>query len=123
MTGSLNGKRALVTGAASGMGRAIAESYAREGATVAVQARTIERATETLASIEAEGGSAFAVAADLTDSAAIEAMCADAIKCLTGIDIVMNNAGVADCKKVVDMEESFWGQHHGHQSNGAFSGF
>jgi len=108
MTGSLNGKRALVTGAASGMGRAIAESYAREGATVAVQARTIERATETLASIEAEDGSAFAVAADLTDSAAIEAMCADAIKCLSGIDIVMNNAGVADCKKVVDMEESFW---------------
>ena len=77
MTGILTGKRALVTGGASGMGRAIAESYAREGATVAVQARSIERSRETLDSIAAEGGSAFAVAADLTDSGQIEAMCGE----------------------------------------------
>ncbi|MDP7344498.1 MAG: SDR family NAD(P)-dependent oxidoreductase, partial [Alphaproteobacteria bacterium] len=108
MTGELAGKRALVTGAASGMGRAIAESYAREGAVVAVQARSVERAGETLAAIKAAGGTAFTVAADLTDSAAIEAMCKDAIGRLGGIDIVMNNAGVADYKKVVDMDESFW---------------
>ena len=108
MTGILTGKRALVTGGASGMGRAIAESYAREGATVAVQARSIERSRETLDSIAAEGGSAFAVAADLTDSGQIEAMCGEAIEHLGGIDIVMNNAGVGDYKKVVDMEESFW---------------
>ena len=56
MTGMLTGKRALVTGAASGMGRAIAESYAREGATVAVHARNVERCAETLAAIAAEGG-------------------------------------------------------------------
>jgi len=108
MTGMLTGKRALVTGAASGMGRAIAESYAREGATVAVHARNVERCAETLAAIAAEGGSAFAVAADLTDSRAIDTMCAEAIDRLGGIDIVMNNAGVGDYKKVVEMEESFW---------------
>ena len=108
MAGGLIGKRALVTGAASGIGRAIAESFAREGAQVALHARNEARASETLAAIEAEGGTAFAVAADLTDSAAIETMCAQAIERLGGIDIVMNNAGVADYKKVVDMEESFW---------------
>ena len=108
MTGILAGKRALVTGAASGIGKAIAESYAREGAVVALQARSVERSAETLAAIVAEGGRAFAVAADLTDPGAIEAMCRDAIARLGGIDIVMNNAGVGDYKRVVDMEESFW---------------
>lgn len=108
MTGILTGKRAMVTGAASGIGRAIAEAYAREGAQVAVQARSEARAAETLAAIEAAGGSGFAVAADLTDSSAIESMCGEAIERLGGIDIVMNNAGVADYAKVVDMEESFW---------------
>ena len=108
MTGKLTGKRALVTGAASGIGKSIAESYAREGAVVAVQARSIERSAETLESITAEGGEAFAVAADLTDTGEIEAMCQQAIERLGGIDIVMNNAGVGEYKKVVDMEESFW---------------
>ncbi|MEE8171565.1 MAG: SDR family oxidoreductase [Alphaproteobacteria bacterium] len=108
MTGELAGKRALVTGAASGIGKAIAESYAREGAVVAVQARSAARASETLESIAADGGTAIAVAADLTDSSAIEAMCNEAIERLGGIDIVMNNAGVGDYKKVVDMDESFW---------------
>ena len=108
MTGKLAGKRALVTGAASGIGKSIAESYAREGAVVAVQARSIERSAETLESITAEGGEAFAVAAALTDTGEIEAMCQQAIERLGGIDIVMNNAGVGEYKKVVDMEESFW---------------
>lgn len=108
MSGILAGKRALITGAASGIGKAIAESYAREGAVVAVQARSEARAADTLAAIAAQGGTAFAVAADLTDSGAIEAMCQDAISRLGGIDIVMNNAGVGDYKKVVEMEESFW---------------
>ena len=108
MTGKLAGKRALVTGAASGIGKSIAESYAREGAVVAVQARSIERSAETLESIAAEGGEAFAVAADLTDTGEIEAMCRQAIESLGGIDIVMNNAGIGEYKKVVEMEECFW---------------
>ena len=108
MPKKLQDARALVTGAASGMGRAIAEAYAREGAIVALHARTEERASETLDSITKAGGKAFAVAADLTDSGAIEAMCAQAIAKLGGIDIVVNNAGVADYAKVVEMKEAMW---------------
>ena len=104
----LAGKRALVTGAASGIGKAIALALAREGATVATHARTAEKCAGTIDEIEAAGGKAFSVAADLTDSGAIAAMCADAIERLGGIDIVVNNAGVCDLGKVEEMEESFW---------------
>ena len=104
----LEGKRTLVTGAASGIGRAIAEAYAAEGATVAVHARSEARAADTLEAIASAGGKAFAVAADLTEPAAIEAMCGTAIERLGGIDVVVNNAGVADYAKVVDMDEAMW---------------
>ncbi len=104
----LEGKRTLVTGAASGIGRAIAEAYAREGATVAIHARSEARAAETLEAIADAGGKAFAAPADLTDPSAIEAMCKAAIERLGGIDVVVNNAGVADYSKVVDMDEAMW---------------
>ena len=104
----LAGKRALVTGAASGIGKAIALALAREGATVATHARTAERSAGTVDEIVAAGGKAFPVAADLTDSSAIAAMCADAIEGLGGIDIVVNNAGVCDLGKVDEMDEAFW---------------
>lgn len=104
----LSGKRALVTGAASGMGRAIAEAFAREGAKVAVHARSVERARETIDSIVKLGADAFPVAADLTIAKEIEKMCAEAIKGLGGIDIVVNNAGVYDYASVPEMSEETW---------------
>ena len=61
----LEGKRAAVTGAGSGIGRAIARAMAAEGARVAVIDRTPESAAETAALIEADGGSAFALTADV----------------------------------------------------------
>lgn len=108
MAQRLAGKRALVTGAASGMGRAMAESFAREGAVVAVHARSHKRAAETIAAINKAGGKAFAVAADLAVGEEIRAMCAAAIEGLGGLDIVVNNAGVVDSAKVVDMTEAMW---------------
>lgn len=104
----LSDKRALVTGASSGIGAAIAEAYAAAGARVAVHARTLEKAGPTLERIQASGGRAFAVAADLEDSAAIAAMCAAALDGLGGIDIVMNNAGIAAGGRVADMDEVTW---------------
>ena len=104
----LSGKRALVTGASSGIGAAVAESFAGAGAQVAVHARTLARAAATVDRIGADGGQAFAVAADLTDPTAVEAMCAAAIKGLGGIDIVMNNAGLYIPDAVVEGDKDTW---------------
>lgn len=108
MDTQLTGKRALVTGASSGIGRAIAEAMAAEGATVAVHARSEDKAKDTLDSIAAAGGNAFPVTADLTVTAEIEAMCKAALDKLGGIDIVVNNAGVYDYISVPDMTEEQW---------------
>ena len=104
----LSGKRALVTGASSGIGAAIAETFATSGAHVAVHARTLAKAEATIEKISASGGQAFAVEANLTDPAAIEAMCDAGIKGLGGIDIVMNNAGLYIPEAVVDSDRDTW---------------
>ena len=108
MQTSLHGRRALVTGAGSGIGAAIAEAFAREGAHVAVHARTDERARPTVDAIEAADGRAFAVAADLRDRAAIAPMCAAATDRLGGLDILVNNAGVFIRKDVAEMDIASW---------------
>ena len=104
----LSGKRALVTGAYSGIGAAIAEVFAESGAHVAVHARTLAKAGATVEKISAAGGQAFAVEADLIDSAAVETMVGAAIKGLGGIDIVMNNAGIYIPAAVVDNDGDIW---------------
>lgn len=106
----LNGKRALVTGASSGIGRAIAEALAREGARVAVHARSEEKARDTLDTITAAGGEAFVVTADMRATAEIGPMCRAALDGLGGIDIVVNNAGIFEHGLVVDMTEEFWNE-------------
>ena len=68
--GALAGRRALVTGASTGIGAAIATAYAAEGAHVAVHARTADKAEPVLGRSRAAGGDAFAVAADLADRSA-----------------------------------------------------
>ncbi len=108
MDTQLNGKRALVTGASSGIGRAIAEALARDGARVAVHARSDEKARDTLDTIAAAGGEAFAVTADMRVTAEIGTMCKAALDKLGGIDIVVNNAGIFDHALVVEITEDFW---------------
>ncbi|MCY4480762.1 MAG: SDR family NAD(P)-dependent oxidoreductase [Rhodospirillales bacterium] len=108
METSLQGRRALVTGAGTGIGAAIAEALAREGAHVAVHARSDERARPTVDAIEAAGGRAFATTADLRDRAAIAPMCQAAIERLGGLDILVNNAGIFVRKQVGEMDLASW---------------
>ncbi|HMI58023.1 MAG TPA: SDR family oxidoreductase [Gemmatimonadaceae bacterium] len=85
----LHGQKALVTGATSGLGRAIAALLSRDGADVIVHGRDTARGAQVVAEIEADGGSAHFVAADLNDAASITRLAEE----VGDIDILINNAG------------------------------
>jgi NAD(P)-dependent dehydrogenase (short-subunit alcohol dehydrogenase family) len=108
MTQDFDGKRALVTGASSGIGRSIALALASRGASVALHARSEEKAAGTLDAITRTGGNAFALAADMAQSTEIKAMCETALDRLGGLDIVVNNAGFFGYGAVTEMSEAFW---------------
>lgn len=95
MTGILDRKVALVTGGASGIGRATSLAMAREGARVAVADRTEESAAATVALINAAGGQAIAIGADVTREDQVAAMIARTVAAYGRIDCAFNNAGVA----------------------------
>ncbi|MFE4968113.1 SDR family oxidoreductase [Streptomyces sp. NPDC056660] len=91
---NLSGRTAVVTGAASGIGAAVALRLAESGARVALLARRADRLETVVAKIRANGGQALAVTADVTDDASVQAA-ADAVHAAYGtVDLVVNNAGV-----------------------------
>jgi 3-oxoacyl-[acyl-carrier protein] reductase len=104
----LEGKRAFVTGANRGIGRAVAERLAREGAIVCVHARSEAKLSECLAGIKRRGRPGVPVAADLMKPDEIESMCARVLDELGGIDIVINNAGVATTVYAAEMPLETW---------------
>lgn len=89
----LAGKRILLTGASSGIGEAAADQFAREGATVVVVARRQELLGALAERITTAGGDALAIACDVSDMDAVDALVADVEQRLGGIDILINNAG------------------------------
>jgi NAD(P)-dependent dehydrogenase (short-subunit alcohol dehydrogenase family) len=91
----LDGKAALVTGGASGIGRATSVAFAREGARVLVQDRNEAGAAETVGLINAAGGQAVSIGGDVTVEADVAAMVAKALAGFGRIDCAFNNAGVA----------------------------
>jgi NAD(P)-dependent dehydrogenase (short-subunit alcohol dehydrogenase family) len=95
MTGLLAGKSALVTGGASGIGRAAALAFAREGARVLVADLAMDGARETVGRVNAAGGQAVAFAADMADPSQVEAMVAAAVSAFGRLDCAFNNAGIA----------------------------
>lgn len=93
MTGLVDGKVALVTGAASGIGRATALAFAREGAAVAVTDLSPTGAQAAVDEIVREGGTAFAAACDVTDAEQVERAVTETVERLGGLHCACNNAG------------------------------
>lgn len=96
----LDGKSALITGAARGIGRAFAEAYVREGATVAIGDINLEAAQQTAAEI---GAPAYAVHLDVSNQASIDAAIRAVEAKAGGIDILINNAALFDLAPIVDI--------------------
>ncbi|MCJ8210839.1 SDR family oxidoreductase [Mucilaginibacter sp. RS28] len=102
-SGRLAGRKALITGGDSGMGRAAAIAYAREGADVAINYYPTEEpdAREVVELIKAEGRKAVAIPGDLRSEAFCQKLVADAVKGLGGLDIIVSNAGRQQSKQSI----------------------
>ena len=104
----LKDKIAVITGAASGIGKEIAITYAREGAKVVIADLNLEGANATAAEIEKTGAQAIGVAMDVTSEAEVEAGMAKAVAAFGGIDILVSNAGIQIVAPVDEFEFAKW---------------
>jgi NAD(P)-dependent dehydrogenase (short-subunit alcohol dehydrogenase family) len=94
MSGRLAGKTALITGAAGAQGRAAARTFARQGARLALTDIDADRLETLRSEIEAAGGEAFAMAADVTSESSVKAMVAAALGRFGSLNVLYNNAGI-----------------------------
>ena len=113
----LAGRRALVTGAGTGIGAAIARALVRDGAQVAVTDLDGAAAERVAADL---GGSAFGMALDVTDEAAVARVFAEAIERLGGLELVCANAGVSTMNRVVDLTVDEWNFNMDVNAKGVF---
>ncbi|WP_273204656.1 3-hydroxybutyrate dehydrogenase [Marinobacter subterrani] len=116
----LENRIALITGAGRGIGRAIAEAYGREGAKVAVADLTLDSARDTVMAIEAAGGTAMALAMDVTDEQAVDDGVAAVVKSWGGLDIAIANAGIQHIDPVHKLAFSDWRKVISVHLDGAF---
>lgn len=118
---SLHGKVALITGAASGIGRNTAETLAAAGAAVAIADLNLEAAERTAAEIAAASGSrALGVAMNVTDEQAVESGTQAVIERLGGLDILVSNAGIQIVNPIEDFAFSDWKKMLAIHLDGAF---
>ena len=113
----LNGKSALITGGGRGIGRAIALEFARNGARVAVAARTAEQVEQVAAEIGAE---AVALVCDVSDPESVARMFSDMRERFGNPDILVNNAGVAESATLVNTTDELWHRHLSINLSGTF---
>src|SRR5690606_37763989 len=104
----LDGKVAIITGAASGIGKRIAEVYAANGAAIAIADIDLEGANATAAQLEAQGGRAIGVKMDVTDERQVDAGVAEVAERLGRIDILVSNAGIQIVKPVHEFPYAEW---------------
>jgi 2-hydroxycyclohexanecarboxyl-CoA dehydrogenase len=104
----VGGHAALVTGAGSGIGRAIAKALARGGCAVAVADLSEQRCAEVAGELEAGGAAVLAAPLDVTDSASVAAALGRASAALGSIDVLVNCAGWDEFKAFLDTDEAFW---------------
>ena len=120
MTGTLAGKVAVVTGAGSGIGRAAAALFAREGATVAAVDLAEAAAKETAEQIAATGGRAVAAVADVSDPGQVSRAFDGILRDLGRIDVLYNNAGVNSSGSVIDATDEDWDRCFAVNARGTF---
>lgn len=105
----LSGQTAVITGGARGIGRSIVERFAREGADIAICARTQKDLDDTTAAVEALGRTCLAVETDLSDQMSTKAFCETVLAKFGDIDILVNNAGVyLDKGKIEESDPDTW---------------
>ena len=114
---NLEGKRALVTGGARRIGRALSLDLAAAGARVAIHYNASEREAR---EVEAACPSGVALQADLSDAAAAEGLVREAHKRLGGLDILINNAAVWEAARLGEIDEAAWDRHLDLNAKGAF---
>ena len=119
-TKRLEGKSAIVTGAASGIGREIARIYAREGAHVAIADLNTDAANATAEELRAAGGKAIGLTMDVTSEEAVNAGVATVVSAFGGVDILVSNAGIQIVHPVEEFSYADWKKMMAIHVDGAF---
>jgi NAD(P)-dependent dehydrogenase (short-subunit alcohol dehydrogenase family) len=104
----LEGNIAIVTGAAQGIGRGIAQELARQKCLVAVADLNLDGARETVASIQSAGSEAFALACDVSQRSDVEGLVTETLRRWSRIDILVNNAGTYPRKAFLELDDQTW---------------
>jgi len=120
MSKQLQDKIAIVTGAASGLGKEIAVTYAREGAKVAVADLNRDAAQKVADEVKAEGGRAMAIAVDVSDEGQVNAGVAEVVKAWGGVDILVSNAGIQIVHPIEEFPFAEWKKLIAIHLDGAF---
>jgi 3-oxoacyl-[acyl-carrier protein] reductase len=120
MSDRMTGKSVIITGAAKGIGRGVAEVFAEEGADVVIADVDLDEAEAAAAAIRDGGGAAVAAHVDVTDPDSLEACVSDTVERTGGLDVLIHNAGIYPDVRLVDMSVEDWDQVHGVNLRGTF---